>query len=132
MAAERKTLSAQVDKDSELARDFEEYRESQGMTSKSEAVRTLVRDSLEQMEDNQEQRQPAPGVIQGFATTLAAHLSAYAVGTGVLTMLGILELSAGTLTAGAFLAGSVALMVGVYIDLFAAIDRRSDRAGGQA
>lgn len=42
-----KTLSAQVDEDSDLAKQFEEYREEKGMKSKSEAVRTLVRDSLE-------------------------------------------------------------------------------------
>lgn len=43
-----KTLSAQVDEDSDLARDFERYREQKGMKSKSEAVRTLVRESLDQ------------------------------------------------------------------------------------
>ncbi len=51
MAAERKTLSAQVDADSDLAREFEEFREERSMNSKSEAVRVLVRDSLEEHRD---------------------------------------------------------------------------------
>lgn len=46
MSAETKTLSAAVEVDSELAEQFEEYREQNGMTSKSEAVRHLLRAGL--------------------------------------------------------------------------------------
>lgn len=52
-----KTLSAQLDEDSDLAKQFEQYRERKGMKSKSEAVRTLVRKSLER--DQQEQKSDA-------------------------------------------------------------------------
>jgi Arc/MetJ-type ribon-helix-helix transcriptional regulator len=48
MSTERTTLSAQVDSDTELAKQFEEYREQNAMTSRSEAVRHLVRAGLEQ------------------------------------------------------------------------------------
>lgn len=47
MPPERTTLSAQVDSDTELAKQFKKYREQNGMTSKSEAVRHLVRSGLE-------------------------------------------------------------------------------------
>lgn len=46
MSADTKTLSAAVEVDSELAEQFEEYREQNGMTSKSEAVRHLLRAGL--------------------------------------------------------------------------------------
>jgi Arc/MetJ-type ribon-helix-helix transcriptional regulator len=48
MSTERTTLSAQIDSDTELAKQFEEYREQNAMTSRSEAVRHLVRAGLEQ------------------------------------------------------------------------------------
>jgi Arc/MetJ-type ribon-helix-helix transcriptional regulator len=48
------TFSAQVEEDSELVDQFEEYRESNSMTSKSEAVRTLIREGLEDDHDQDE------------------------------------------------------------------------------
>ena len=36
-------LSTKVDEDSELAEEFEEFKESNSMYSKSEAIRTLMR-----------------------------------------------------------------------------------------
>lgn len=50
MSGERTTLSAAVDRDSELAKQFDQFREANGMTSKSEAVRHLVRAGLAQQE----------------------------------------------------------------------------------
>jgi hypothetical protein len=48
------TFSAQVDEDSGLVEQFEEYRQQKGMT-KSEAVRSLMRQSLErELEDDQD------------------------------------------------------------------------------
>jgi hypothetical protein len=41
-------LSTKVDEDSELAEEFEEFKESNSMYSKSEAIRTLMRAGLEQ------------------------------------------------------------------------------------
>lgn len=53
MSADTKTLSAAVEVDSELAEQFEEFRDQNGMTSKSEAVRHLLRAGLaEQMDDS--------------------------------------------------------------------------------
>jgi hypothetical protein len=48
MPQDTKTVSAKLDADSALATEFEEYREANGMTSKSEAVRHLLRAGLEQ------------------------------------------------------------------------------------
>jgi len=48
------TLSAQVEEDSELVDQFQEYRESNSMTSKSEAVRTLIREGLEDEQNSQD------------------------------------------------------------------------------
>jgi hypothetical protein len=48
MSQSRVTLSAQVDSDTDLASQFEQYQQSNAMTSKSEAVRHLVRAGLEQ------------------------------------------------------------------------------------
>jgi hypothetical protein len=41
------TFSAQVEEDAELVEQFEEYQTANAMTSKSEAVRTLIREGLE-------------------------------------------------------------------------------------
>ena len=50
---ETKTVSAALEVDSKLFEEFEEYQEKNGMTSKSEAVRTLLRAGLaEQMHDD--------------------------------------------------------------------------------
>lgn len=58
MSADTKTLSAAVEVDSELAEQFEEFREQNGMTSKSEAVRHLLRAGLaEQTDDSDEAEQ---------------------------------------------------------------------------
>ena len=57
MSADTKTLSAAVEVDSELAEQFEQFREQNGMTSKSEAVRHLLRAGLaEQMHDDDDDR----------------------------------------------------------------------------
>jgi Arc/MetJ-type ribon-helix-helix transcriptional regulator len=48
------TFSAQVESDSELVDQFEEYREENSMTSKSEAVRTLLREGLEDEQNSQD------------------------------------------------------------------------------
>jgi hypothetical protein len=53
------TFSAQVEEDSELVDQFQEYREENSMTSKSEAVRTLLREGLED-EQNSQDPQSAP------------------------------------------------------------------------
>lgn len=45
------TFAAQVDDDSQLAQEFEEYREQRSMHSKSEAVRTLLREGLQEAAD---------------------------------------------------------------------------------
>lgn len=52
MSADTKTLSAAVEVDSELAEQFEEFREQNGMTSKSEAVRHLLRAGLAEQTDD--------------------------------------------------------------------------------
>lgn len=54
---ETKTVSAALEVDSKLFEEFEEYQEKNGMTSKSEAVRTLLRAGLaEQMHDDDDDR----------------------------------------------------------------------------
>jgi hypothetical protein len=73
MPPERTTLSAQVDSDTELEQQFEQFRDQNGMTSKSEAVRHLLRSGLEQ-----ELEQPDDAADDGSAqstraTTDAAH-----------------------------------------------------------
>lgn len=62
MSADTKTLSAAVEVDSELAEQFEEYREQNGMTSKSEAVRHLLRAGLadEMNDDDRDARDEQP------------------------------------------------------------------------
>ena len=59
------TFSAQVEEDSELVDQFEEYRESNSMTSKSEAVRTLIREGLD---DNQDEFNNTDGQKKESAT----------------------------------------------------------------
>jgi VIT1/CCC1 family predicted Fe2+/Mn2+ transporter len=48
MPQDTKTVSAKLNSDSTLAAQFEEYRDANGMTSKSEAVRHLLRAGIEQ------------------------------------------------------------------------------------
>ena len=45
------TISTQVEEDSELIDEFNDYREQNSMNSKSEAVRTLMRDALQDRDD---------------------------------------------------------------------------------
>jgi len=53
MSQDTKTISAKLETDSALATEFEEFRKQNGMTSKSEAVRHLLRAGLaEQMHDD--------------------------------------------------------------------------------
>lgn len=49
---ETKTVSAALEVDSKLFEEFEEYQEKNGMTSKSEAVRTLLRAGLAEQTDD--------------------------------------------------------------------------------
>jgi Arc/MetJ-type ribon-helix-helix transcriptional regulator len=68
------TFSAQVEEDSELVDQFEEYRESNSMTSKSEAVRTLIREGLEDEQNSQDPQsasksEPATGTESATRTT---------------------------------------------------------------
>lgn len=60
MSAERRTLAAQIDPDSELADQFDDYREQISAQSNSEAVRQLVRVGLEQ------EHEPARGDSEGL------------------------------------------------------------------
>ena len=53
MPTDRKTITADVPKDSELARQFEEYRETNSMNSNAEAARTLLRSGLDQEFDDE-------------------------------------------------------------------------------
>lgn len=50
------TIGAQLDADGDLAKQFEEFRERNSFETKSEAVRALVRDSLERDRRQQQQR----------------------------------------------------------------------------
>ena len=75
------TLAANMDEDAETFERFEEYRQKKGMTSKSEAVRTLIREGLERELDdygddvqrNQNdavQTEPSPDLIRKNAPIL--------------------------------------------------------------
>lgn len=48
MSRDLVTISARVDEDSDLAQEFDQYQKQNSMTSKSEAVRHLIRSGLEQ------------------------------------------------------------------------------------
>lgn len=58
MAKDNKVLSAAVESDSNLANEFEEYREEKSMASNSEAVRHLIRAGLEAQTEGDEPDEP--------------------------------------------------------------------------
>jgi hypothetical protein len=65
MPQETKTVSAKLEADSTLATEFEEYRDANGMTSKSEAVRHLLRAGLEQEQSQQTDDDAADSTASG-------------------------------------------------------------------
>lgn len=65
MPQDTKTVSAKLDADSTLATEFEEYRAANGMTSKSEAVRHLLRAGLEQEQSQQTDDDAADSTASG-------------------------------------------------------------------
>jgi hypothetical protein len=72
MTRDTVTISAKLDSDSTLAEEFEEYREANSMTSKSEAVRHLLRAGLEQELPQQTDGDAADSTASGGASGQSA------------------------------------------------------------
>lgn len=73
MPQDTKTVSAKLEADSTLATEFEEYRDANGMTSKSEAVRHLLRAGLEQETPKQADDDAADSTASGQSSGGSAN-----------------------------------------------------------
>jgi len=141
MSQERTTLSAQVDTDTELAQQFVEYQQRNAMTSRSEAVRHLIRAGLEQelelpddTDDSARERSKASDVdnspvsidfVRGNEAIIAG--AAFLIGAD-----GILESLTGVAGAAGswiFIAIGSLLIVWVWADMM--LRWRSDSAQGR-
>jgi hypothetical protein len=133
---DRVTLSAQVDEDSELFQEFEDYEEQFG--NRSEALRQAIRDGInddtisreeffEEME--QQRREVHLGVWEDAALSVASILASVAILAGVATLLPVVPTAAGfqmggllllaaALTAYAVQKGAVAKLEGEYRPIF--------------
>lgn len=72
MSRDLRTISARVDEDSDLAQQLDQYQAQNSMTSKSEAVRHLLRSGLEHefeqpADDVDDEPDPSPGVADADA-----------------------------------------------------------------
>jgi hypothetical protein len=72
MPQDTTTVSAKLESDSTLATEFEEYRDANGMTSKSEAVRHLLRAGLEQEQSKQADGDDADSTASGQSSGKSA------------------------------------------------------------
>ena len=143
MSSETVAVSAQLRKDSKLAEDFEEYQEANSMTSRSEAVRHLMRAGLEsEMSSNDDRasdvdadqadadvQSPDINLIRGNEPILAGL--AYVIGSDGF-------LAATTTVAGQYWGSILFVVVGVLILLslapmmYSAIRQVSQMSVGRA
>ena len=128
---ERKTIATQVDPESELYQDFEEYAES--YKSRSEAVRAALRDGMaddaitrkEFEEALREQRREAQvGSWESAALTSATLLLSLAIAVAVSTILPFVPSFEGIATATIVLAAGVGLVLGVTRGTVERLERR--------
>jgi hypothetical protein len=82
------TFSAQVEEDAELVEQFEQYQTANAMTSKSEAVRTLIREGLEDTDtsDDSQTETDSDGNIPLLETALLSAIGSL-VGSGTIVVL---------------------------------------------
>lgn len=130
--SEIKTIAAQVDTDSELYRDFEEFAES--YTSRSEALRALMRDGLsdegaitrEEFEEAlRESRSEAQiGSWESGALTSVTLLASIAIAVAVSTILPFVPSLEGWAVAGGLLGAASALGYGVAHGTVERLERR--------
>ena len=135
------TFSAQADEDSGLVEQFEEYRQQKGMT-KSEAVRSLMRQSLErELDDDQDdvQRDESAQTPSNTASTSSDWIHgnepiivgvAWIIGSN--GILDSLTTVAGAATgAWIFVVASVLIAAWLLIDAFRRYRRHAVGDGGQ-
>ena len=131
------TFSAQVDEDSGLVEQFEEYRQQKGMT-KSEAVRSLMRQSLERELDDEQPDQPAQTPSNTASTSADWIHGNEPIIVGVAWIIGSngildsLTTVAGAATgAWIFVVASVLVAAWLLIDAFRRYRRHAVGDGGQ-
>jgi Arc/MetJ-type ribon-helix-helix transcriptional regulator len=128
---EKKTLAAQVDSNSELYHDFEEYEEQ--FANRSQAVRNALKDGMDadrvtrdDLESalHEAQAEAKLGSWESGALTSAFLLAAVAIAVAVGTILPVIPSFEGIAAAALLLAASIGLVVAVQRGVVATIERR--------
>lgn len=136
---DRKTLSTQVDPESELFKDFVEYEKE--YSSRSEAIRAALRDGMaddaitrkEFEEALREQRREAQvGSWESAALTSATLLASLAIAVAVSTILPFVPSLEGWVAATILLGGSIGLAAGVTRGTVERLERRFSNPAGDA
>ena len=134
-------MSAQVDTDTELAQQFQEYQQQNAMTSKSEAVRHLLRaglaQELEQPDDVDDDRDAArdadssPSIDLNLIQGNEAIILGFAFLIGSNDILAALTAIAGGLGGWLFIAIGLLLSAWLLWDFAAGLDIEIERLGRQ-
>lgn len=136
---DRKTLSTQIDPESELYKEFVEYEKE--YSSRSEAIRAALRDGMaddaitrkEFEEALREQRLEAQiGSWESAALTSATLLLSLAIAVAVSTILPFVPSFEGIATATILLATGVGLVLGVTRGTVERLERRFSSPAGDA
>lgn len=128
---DKKTLAAQVDSDSELYRDFEEYEED--FANRSTAVRQAIRDGMDSDRVTQgdleaalreTQREAQYGAWETGSLSSASLLAVLAIAVAVSTILPIVPSFEGIAAASLLLAAAVGLVAAVFRGTVGRLERR--------
>jgi hypothetical protein len=142
MSRDLVTISARVDADSDLASELEEYQEQNSMTSKSEAVRHLLRSGLAQemerpddvVDDDRDAARDAdssPSIDLNLIQGNEAIILGFAFLIGSNDILAALTAIAGRLGGWLFIAIGLLLSAWLLWDFAAGLDIEIERLGRQ-
>ena len=142
MSRDLVTISARVDADSDLASELEEYQEQNSMTSKSEAVRHLLRSGLAQemerpdddVDDDRDAARDAdssPSIDLNLIQGNEAIILGFAFLIGSNDILVALTAIAGGLGGWLFIAIGLLLSAWLLWDFAAGLDIEMERLGRQ-
>jgi len=142
MSRDLVTISARVDADSDLASELEEYQEQNSMTSKSEAVRHLLRSGLAQemerpddvVDDDRDAARDAdssPSIDLNLIQGNEAIILGFAFLIGSNDILAALTAIAGGLGGWLFIAIGLLLSAWLLWDFAAGLDIEIERLGRQ-
>lgn len=111
MSQERKALSAQVDPDSDLAQDFDEYREKSSTNSNAEAIRDLLQTGIDYKFDRVDDRS-SKFTITMLLTEIITHTASFAIASAIAAAVGLFDYELGLLFSGGMLAiAAVSLLI---------------------